>query len=395
MRRHERGATRGQFSHVGSQLLCPQCAIQPEGDRPGVRERIPERRRRLPRERPPRSVRDRAGNHHRQSLSAFLEQFFNRKNSGLGVERVEYRLDEQQIGSAVRQPARRIEIIFDERCEFDAAETGVVYVGRNRQRARSRPQHTRAKARFLRRARRVFVAQIARQPGAGHVQFVSDLREAVIGLRHLCGVERTRLDHVRSGFQICAMDATDDVGSCEHEHIVIALDFLRVGGKTRAAIIRSGQRVLLDHRSHRAVQHQNTAGEMVAEFFTAVGLHHVLVLRRSATHKSKRRGKPHQGLRAPLHHSAAEPGLSFAGRNAPRQAADFRARGRGLSRAHAPRIISTTAVRLVVPECDILRVSRRVAYFPHSNFAVDRVWLRSYRTVIAARICTYRTYFAA
>src|SRR5690606_29977642 len=61
-----------------------------------------------------------------------------------------------------------------------------------------------------------------------------------------------RFDHVRPGFQVRFMDAADDVGARENEHLVAP--FVRL-----PAEIRGGEGLLLDHRSHRAVHDDDFA----------------------------------------------------------------------------------------------------------------------------------------
>jgi hypothetical protein len=67
-----------------------------------------------------------------------------------------------------------------------------------------------------------------------------------------------------------------------------------------AAVIRLAQLVLLDHRTHGAIQNQDALGEKLAEFGRAVGLHgSTSVVQRSpgnAMHESERRHKPAEGL---------------------------------------------------------------------------------------------------
>ncbi len=67
---------------------------------------------------------------------------------GLGVQRVEDGLDEQQVGPAVDEPPRRLCVGFGELVEGDVPETGVVDVGRERRRpvrrARGRPPRSEA-----------------------------------------------------------------------------------------------------------------------------------------------------------------------------------------------------------------------------------------------------------
>ena len=49
----------------------------------------------------------------------------------------------------------------------------------------------------------------------------------------------------------------DHVGPRQHQDVVVALEVLRVILETLAAEIRLGQLVPLDHRAHRAIEHED------------------------------------------------------------------------------------------------------------------------------------------
>ena len=69
------------------------------------------------------------------------------------------------------------------------------------------------------------------------------------------------------------MDAANDLRAGEQQEIVVALQVMRVAGKTGAAIVRLLQLVALDHRAHGAIQNQNALFEQGFQFGGAVGLH--------------------------------------------------------------------------------------------------------------------------
>ena len=69
----------------------------------------------------------------------------------------------------------------------------------------------------------------------GQIQFVGQFLCAVVGLRNGVGVEGVGLDDVGAGVQIRAMDGGDDVWLGQAEQVVVALQAVRVIGKTFAA----------------------------------------------------------------------------------------------------------------------------------------------------------------
>ena len=69
----ERVGDARHFRDMGAHFARAERAIQADGERLGVAQRIPERRRRLAGQRAPRKIGDRAGNHDRQLDAGFLE----------------------------------------------------------------------------------------------------------------------------------------------------------------------------------------------------------------------------------------------------------------------------------------------------------------------------------
>ena len=92
---HERVGEAADFGDMGAHLARAQRAVQADGDRVGVAHRIPERRRRLPRQQSAGAVGDGAGDHHRQVDAAFGADLGDGVDRRLGVERVEDGLDQQ------------------------------------------------------------------------------------------------------------------------------------------------------------------------------------------------------------------------------------------------------------------------------------------------------------
>ena len=82
----------------------------------------------LPGESPTGRVGDGARDDDRPAPTALLEERFQREDRGLGVEGVEDRLDEQQVGTAVDQPPGLFQIGIPQLVEGDIARAGVVDV---------------------------------------------------------------------------------------------------------------------------------------------------------------------------------------------------------------------------------------------------------------------------
>ena len=71
----------------------------------------------------------------------------------LGVQRVEHRLDQDDVGAALDQPAHLLRVGLAQLVEVDVAEAGIVDVGRDRRRAVGRPDGAGDEARLVRRLR--------------------------------------------------------------------------------------------------------------------------------------------------------------------------------------------------------------------------------------------------
>ena len=61
------------------------------------------------------------------------------------------------------------------------------------------------------------------------------------------------------------MNVLDDVGPREAQQIVAAFELLRVVGELRAAKVALFELVRLDHRPHRAVEHEDASEQQLLE----------------------------------------------------------------------------------------------------------------------------------
>ena len=249
---------------MGAHLARAERAIQAHGDRIGVLDRIPERRRRLPRQQAARAVGDGAGNHHRQVEAALGAGFRDRVDRGLGVERVEDGFDQQQVRAAVDQAFDLLAIGGAQLVEADGAEAGIAHVRRDRRRAVGRAERagdeTAAAVFFFRRRGR-----LARQRGAGVVELVGDALHAVIGLRDRGRGERVGGNDVGAGAEISQMDVAHRVRPAQIEQVVIAAHFPVPGIEPGAAIALLVELELLDHGAHGAVEHEDALAHQLEE----------------------------------------------------------------------------------------------------------------------------------
>ncbi len=143
-----------QLGDVRPHVARAQRAVDADAERPGVRDRDIEGVDRLPRQRAAAAVGDGDRDHQRQAHAALLEHLLDRDDARLRVERVDDRLEQQQIAAAVDQAAHLLPVGLAQLVEGHVAERRVVDVGRNRQDAVGRPHRAGDEARAVGRARR-------------------------------------------------------------------------------------------------------------------------------------------------------------------------------------------------------------------------------------------------
>ena len=249
-------------------LFGAERAIEPGRERRSVPHRVPERFRRLSRQGAARAVGDRAGDHDRHADAALLAQLGDRIERRLGVERVEDRLDQQQLDAAVEQPARLFGIGGFELVERDGAEARPIDVGRERGGAVGRPHRAGYEPRpavLLGRDRR----RLAREPRPVAIELVDEFLHAVIGLRDRRRREGVGRGDVGARAEIIEMDIAYRVRLREIEQIVVAAYIALPFGEARAAIAGFAEPERLDHGAHGTVEHENALGREVSE----LGLH--------------------------------------------------------------------------------------------------------------------------
>ena len=264
-----------QLFDVGPELPGAQRAVETDDERPRVTDRVPERLDGLPGKRAPRRVGDRARDEDRQPERELVEHLPHSEECCLGVQRVEDRLDQDHVDAAFDQPARRLGITRGELVETGVAEARIVHLRRERRRAARGPQRAGDEA-WPGRARRRLVRRAARNPGRGEVELVHQPFHAVIRLRRRAGIERIRLDDVRTGIEIAAVDLRDQLRSCDRQQIVVTFEVALRIAESFAAIFRLAQAVRLDDRAHCAVEDEDPLVEQTAELTQPLLAQHVL-----------------------------------------------------------------------------------------------------------------------
>ena len=246
----------GDFGEMGAHRIGAERAVEADGEGGGMAHRVPEGLGRLAGERAAGQVGDRARDHDRQLDALFLEHFARGEDRGLGVQRVEDRLDEDDVGAAVDEAAHLIGIGEPQVVEGDGAVAGIVDVGRDGGGAVGRAERAgdeAAPAVLLLRPQ----AGAAGKARAVAVEFVDHVLHAVVGLGDRCGGEGVGLEDVGAGERIAVVDVLDRARLGQRQQVVVALLVAGAVAEACSPEILLHQLQRLDFRAHRAVEHED------------------------------------------------------------------------------------------------------------------------------------------
>ena len=219
---HPAVGDRSKLREMRAHLARTERAVHADAERLDVLDRQIERVDGLTRERPPAAIGDGHGDHHWRGLGpgtrglgeTLLEDFLNRDERRFRVERVEDRLDEEDVDAAVEQAAHLLRVGVAHLIEGHGAERRVVDVWGDRQRPVRRAEGAGDEARLVGRLRGPGVRRLARETRPGDVQRVDGVfrLERVVRLRDGLRVERVGLDDVGAGLARTSTKGTN----CSH-----------------------------------------------------------------------------------------------------------------------------------------------------------------------------------
>ena len=270
------GRDPGDLLDMGPHLGGTEGAVEPDRHEFGrVRHRDPEGLGRLAGERASAEVGDRARDHDGQTMVCLPVNLVDRVNRCLGVQGVENRLDEQDVGAAVDQAAYLLLIGRRDLFERDRPVARVIDVGRQGERAVERANRSRHETGLPGRRLHGSVRGFPGEAGRDHVQFVGKAFGPVVGLRDAGRAERIGFDDIGPGREVFRVDRADEIGLGEAQQVVVALEQRLGSGKTGAPIVFLGEAMALDHGTHRPVDHEDAALHRGDEGPGEVGILHV------------------------------------------------------------------------------------------------------------------------
>jgi hypothetical protein len=227
-----------------------------------VLDRAPERLDGLPRERPAAQVDDGDRDPQRQ----VRRDVAGGGDGRLAVERVEDRLDHQQVDAALGERGDLLRVRGLDLLERDRPVRRVFDLRRQAQgdvQRADRPGDELAAG---------FFGGLAGDPRAADVHLVDVVLQAVVGLADAGGGEGVRRGDVRARGQVLAVHVEDDVRAGEVEQVRVAGDVVGVLAEAVAAVVGRGQPGALQHRPPGAVEHGDAGAEQLAQARGGVGL---------------------------------------------------------------------------------------------------------------------------
>ncbi len=231
-------------------LLRAERAVDAHDERLRVLDRPPERLDGLPREVAAAHV-DRGEGEPEWKVRRGL---LRRDDRGLRVERVEDRLDQEDVHAAFGQRGDLLGVGLPHLVERDRAIRGVVDLRRERQRDVERPDRAGDETAEL-------VGDAAREARTLEAHLARVLLEGVVRLPDSCGGERVRRRDVRAGLEVAPVDVEHDLRPREVEQVGVAGDVARMVAEPLAAIRLLPAHVPLDQHAPRTVEHPDPIAE--------------------------------------------------------------------------------------------------------------------------------------
>ena len=245
----------------GPHLGRAERAVDADDERLGVLDRDPERVRRLAREVASAPV-DRREREPERELGRSRARSDDRR---LRVERVEDRLDQQEVDAAVAQCADLLLVRGLHLVERHRTVGGVLDLGREGERDVQRADRAGDEARLVGRSRRPGVGGRAREPCAGEAHLRRGAPERVVGLPDRGRGEGVRRRDVRAGLEVRVVDLGDDLRRGQVEDVRVALDVMGVRGEPLAAVLLLREPAPMDEHAPRPVEHEDPLGEEISE----------------------------------------------------------------------------------------------------------------------------------
>ncbi len=244
------GGNAGEVLEEGAHLLCAERAVDPDDQRVCMLDGRPERLDGLPGEVPTAAVDRRE----RQPSGHVRRHVEGGGDRGLGVERVEDRLDQEEIDPAGDEGADLLGVGLDDLIEGGRPERRVVHLRRDREGHVERANRPGDEPRTAGVGCRRLVAGLSREPRPRERHLGRGCLEAVVRLADRRGRERVGGRDVRPGREVGTVDVEHDVGLRQVEEVGVALDVACVAREPLAAVLGLREATPMQQHAPRAVQ---------------------------------------------------------------------------------------------------------------------------------------------
>ena len=184
-----------------------------------------------------------------------------RDDRGLGVQRVEDRLDHEQVDASVAQGGDLLLVRLANLVEGHRSIRGVVDPRREGERDVERPERPGYEARLLGCPRSPFVGGAPREARAFEAHLGRGVAQVVVALSDTRRREGVRRRDVGAGGEVRVVDLADDLRVREVQEIGVALDVLVMPAEALASILALGEPAPVDEHAPRAVEHQDALRE--------------------------------------------------------------------------------------------------------------------------------------
>ena len=219
----------------------------------------------LSREGATRSIGDRDREDDRPAHPASFKDLLAGEDRRLEIQRVENRLEQEEINPTIEQGLDLLGIGNHQPVEGHGTVAGIIHIRRHRGGTIGGTDRSRDKHLAPRILRHEFIGRLTSHLGTGDVDLPHGILQAVVGLRDSRRAEGIRLDDVAPPLEVGAMDPLDHVRTSNREEIIVSLQVMPMILEAFAAEVRLGQWVTLDHRSHRSVEQGDATGEKLSQ----------------------------------------------------------------------------------------------------------------------------------
>ncbi len=233
----------GEVLDVGPQLRRAERAVHADHERLCVLHRDPERLDGLPREVAAALVDGGERKPERQVGRSILRG----DDRSLGVQRVEDRLDQEQVDAALAQRSHLLGVRLGDLVERGGAERRVVHPRGKRERDVERSDGAGHETVEL-------VGDLPREPRSLERHLGGDVLERVVGLADPRRREGVGGGDVGAGLEVRAMDLADDLGPRQIEDVRVARHVARVVAEAFSPVRLLTAHMLLDQHAPRAVE---------------------------------------------------------------------------------------------------------------------------------------------